>query len=156
MLVLRSDEVRKTLYATPRYTPDENGHVYLTCYALIDALLRDRYAVVFDATNLLKRGRREARRLADAAGAPFVLLVTTSPPEIVAERLRQRAAGQAASYSSDADWLVHEKLAGTMEAIAADREPAVVVDTSVSLQPAFDALAPLIGATLTEPAREDT
>lgn len=146
LVVLRSDEVRKALYETPRYTSGENGHVYLTCYALIDSLLRDRYGVIFDATNLIKRGRGEARRLATDAGAVFVLLVTTSPPDVVAERLRQRAAGQAASYSSDADWGVHEKLAGTMESISGKREPAILVDTSVSLQPAFDAVERILSA----------
>jgi predicted kinase len=147
LIVLRSDEVRKALFDRPRYTSAENGHVYLTCYALIDSLLRDGYGIVFDATNLMKRGRSEARRLAAAAGAPFVLLVTVSPPEVVAERLRPRAAGRSATYSSDADWGVHEKLAGTMEAISGDREPAVVVDTSLSLQPAFDAIDRALSST---------
>lgn len=140
--------MRKALYDTPRYTSAENGHVYLTCYALIDSLLRDGYGIVFDATNLMKRGRTQARRLAAACGAPFALLVTISPPHVVAERLRLRAAGQSASYSSDADWQVHEKLAGTMEAISGDREPAVVVDTSVSLQPAFDAVERVLSSTV--------
>jgi hypothetical protein len=147
VVVLRSDEVRKELYPLPRYTPTENGAVYLICYALVEALLRDRYAVVFDATNLIRRGRRRARALADAVGAPFLVLVTVSPPDVVAERLRRRAAGETATYSSDADWLVHEKLAGTMEAIAPSNEPALIVDTSINLQPAFDALEALLSST---------
>lgn len=146
LVVLRSDEVRKALYQSPQYTTSENAHVYLTCYALIDSLLRDHYGVIFDATNLMKRGRGEARRLAAAAGATFVLLVTTSPPDVVAERLRQRAAGRSENYSSDADWGVHEKLAGTMESISGEREPAVLVDTSVTLQPAFDAVQRILSA----------
>ena len=143
-IVLRSDEVRKALYPAPRYTAAENGAVYLTCYALLEALLRDGFAVVFDATNLVRRGRQRARKLAHALGVPFLLLVTESPPSVVEDRLRRRAAGESATFSSDADWVVHEKLAGTMQTISPLSEPAVVVDTSASLRPAFDALDQLL------------
>lgn len=144
LLVLRSDEVRKALYPTPRYTRTENGRVYLTCYALVETLLADGHALVFDATNLLKRGRRRAQMVAHARGARFLTIVTTSPPDVVADRLRRRAAGQSEAYSSDADWLVHERLAGTMEAISAASEGALVVDTSAGLGPAYDAVEQLL------------
>jgi predicted kinase len=139
--VLRSDEVRKALFPEPRYTNAENGIVYLSCYALVEALLADRYSVIFDATNLLRRGRKRALKIAERAGAPSLVLVTTSPAAVVAERLRRRGAGEAAAYSSDADWAVHELLAGTLQAVT---EPAVVVDTSVSLEPAFAAVEALL------------
>ena len=138
--VLRSDEVRKALYPQPRYSHAENARVYLTCYALVDSLLADRYAVVFDATNLLRRGRQRAQKSAQGYGARFLVVVTTSPPEVVAERLRRRAAGESATYSSDADWQVHQKLAGTMEAISGASESALVLDTAAGLEPAYDAV----------------
>ena len=141
VVVLRSDEVRKALYPVPRYTRGESGVVYLTCYALLETLLTDGYAVVFDATNLKRRGRKRARALAETAGAPSLVVVTVSPPEVVAQRLRQRSAGESAAYSSDADLLVHERLAGTMESVD---EPALVVDTSVSLEPAVEAVSALL------------
>jgi hypothetical protein len=144
LLVLRSDEVRKSLYPTPRYTPAENGRVYLTCYALIESLLRDGHAVVFDATNLMRRGRKRAQKLARAIGAPALIIVTTSPPDVVADRLRRRAAGETAAYSSDADWQVHEKLAGTMEGISGASESALVLDTAAGLDPAYDAVEQLL------------
>jgi predicted kinase len=144
LLVLRSDEVRKALYPTPRYSRAENGRVYLTCYALVESLLADGHGLVFDATNLLRRGRRRAEKAARTQGARFMTIVTTSPPEVVAERLRRRAAGQSAAYSSDADWQVHERLAGTMETISAASESALVVDTSAGLEPAYDAVERLL------------
>ncbi len=144
--VLRSDEVRKALFPQPRYTGQENGVVYLSCYALLEALLADGYAVVFDATNLLKRGRKRVLKIAEHAGAPFLVLVTTSPPDVVAERLRRRGAGESIAYSSDADWAVHEKLAGSFEAVS---EPATVIDTSISLEPAFAAVEALLARPLT-------
>ena len=144
LLVLRSDEVRKALYSTPRYSSVENGRVYLTCYALLASLLADGHGVVFDATNLIRRGRKRALAVAADAGARSLVIVTTSPPEVVAERLRRRAAGESATYSSDADWQVHERLAGTMEGIAGASESALVVDTAAGLQPAYDAVEQLL------------
>jgi uncharacterized protein len=145
--VIRSDEVRKVFYPAPTYATAENATVYLTSYALLEALLRDGYAVVFDATNLRRHGRRRLRQIARAAGAPYLLLMTVSPREVVADRLRRRSAGETAAFSSDADFQVHEKLADSMEGLAQSGEPAVVVDTSVGLQPAFDALEALfVGA----------
>ncbi len=97
--------------------------------------------VVFDATNLRRRGRRRARKIAEATSAPSLLVATVAPPEIVAERLRQRLAGEAEAFSSDADWFVHERLAGGMDTVT---EPAIIVDTSAGLQPAMDAVDALI------------
>jgi predicted kinase len=130
-VVVRSDEVRKALIPDPTYSSGENGFVYLTCYALMDQLLRDGYVVVFDATNLQREGRKRARKIATAAGAPALTLVTTAPATVIAERLRQRAAGAVESYSSDADWGVHQKLAATMDAMT---EPSREVDTSADLE----------------------
>ena len=64
----------------------------------------------------------------------MLTLVTTASPEVVAQRLSQRASGAAEAYSSDADWEVHQKLAATMEALS---EPNVTVDTSRDLEPAL-------------------
>src|SRR4051812_23649443 len=41
--IVRSDEVRKTLFPEPKYTVGENGFVYLTSYALLSQLLADGY-----------------------------------------------------------------------------------------------------------------
>lgn len=135
--VLRSDEVRKALFPVPQYTGTENGNVYLSCYALLEALLADGYAVVFDATNLLRRGRRRAQKIAERAGAPVLMFVTTAPPEVVAERLHKREQGESAAFSSDAGWAVHQKLAATVDTVS---EPALVIDTAGSLEPALDAV----------------
>jgi hypothetical protein len=142
VLVVRSDEVRKILYPRPRYSASENGFVYLTCYALLEALLRDRHAIVFDATNLLRDGRKRAQQLAEAAGAPFLTLLTTAPDDVVAARLASRAAGNVETFSSDADWAVHQKLATTAEPL---NEPGLVVDTSHSIEPALAAVDKVLG-----------
>lgn len=141
---MRSDEIRKSLYPNPCYSRTENARVYLTCYALIESLLADRHAVVFDATNLLRRGRRRAQKLAHGLDARFLVIVTVSPPAVIAERLRRRAAGETAAYSSDADWQVHEMLAGTMQMTSGPSEAALVIDTSESLESAHHAVEELL------------
>ena len=140
--VVRSDEVRKALYAHPSYAPGENGFVYLTCYALLETMLADGYAVVFDATNLTRAGRKRLHQIAARAGAPRLVLVTTAPESVVADRLARRAAGELERYSSDADWVVHQKLASTAEPPG---EAGLEVDTSAGIEPALQAVARLLG-----------
>ncbi len=136
--MVRSDEVRKALFQPPTYSSDESGAVYLTGYALLESLLGDGYAVVFDATNLLRKGRRRARAIAAGAGAPCLTLVTQAPPEVVAARLGRRASGGAESFSSDAGWTVYERLAGSAEPVS--EEESLMVDTSRDIAPALAAV----------------
>ena len=134
VIVVRSDEVRKALFAQPQYSTAESGIVYLTCHALLRQFLDDGHGVVFDATNLQRSGRKRVRDLAARAGAPVLTLLTIAPNEVVAARLAQRATGATETYSSDANWLVHQKLAGTIEQVDA---LALVVDTSQPLEGAL-------------------
>ena len=144
--VVRTDEVRKRLIAKPQYTTAENAFIYLSCYALIEQLLRDGYAVVFDATNLLKAGRRRARKIAEAVGAPVLTLLTIAPPDLVAQRLARRSAGELEAFSSDADLTVYDKLAATVEQLGQESEPYLAVDTSSisDMQRALSAVAVLL------------
>jgi hypothetical protein len=135
--IVRSDEVRKILFPEPKYTTGENGFVYLACYAVLAQLLADGYTVIFDATNLMRNGRKRARRIAAQVGAPALTLLTVAPAEVVAERLRQRSAGALETFSSDADQAVHAKLAGTVEAMHEGYEPYHRVDTSRTIGPAL-------------------
>ena len=103
-------------------------------------MLNDGYTVVFDATNLLKNGRRRARAVATGAGAPCLTIVTVAPPEVVAARLARRASGGAESFSSDAGWTVYERLAGSAEPAGASEEEPLMVDTSRDIAPALAAV----------------
>jgi predicted kinase len=141
--VVRSDEVRKVLFSQPTYAATESASVYRTCYALLDALLRDRYRVVFDATNLLRQGRQDVAAIAAGAGAPMLTLVTEAPPDIVAARLQRRASGASEPFSSDADWSVYEKLALSAEPVT--EEGRLIVDTSKNVAPALAAIDGLLG-----------
>lgn len=142
--VVRTDEVRRAIFEHPTYSGEESGVVYLTCYALVGALLADGYAVIFDGTNLQRDGRRRARAIAEQAGAPILLVETVAPAEVVSRRLQQRSAGEAEPFSSQADWLVHQKLAAAAE--TASGEERLVVDTSRDIAPAVAGIAGFLAA----------
>lgn len=142
-VVVRSDQLRKLLFTSPTYSGEESGAVYLTSYAVIESLLRDGHVVIFDATNLTRQGRRRLQNIAEQCGAGFRCVLTVAPPDVVALRLERRAAGQAETYSSDADWQVHQRLAGALEQTDAS---CTVVDTSGSIDGAIDDLAAFLRA----------
>ncbi|MGH2370908.1 MAG: AAA family ATPase [Chloroflexota bacterium] len=136
--VVRSDEVRKAIFEQPQYTGAESGIVYLTCYALLAALLADGYTAAFDATNLARNVRGRARKIAEQAGAPSLTVLTVAQPAVVTERLRRRASGELEPFSSDADWQVYQQLARSMEpANPANEEESVIVDTSQGIETAL-------------------
>jgi predicted kinase len=135
--IVRSDQVRKLLFPQPQYTGAESGIVYLTCYALIEELLADGYTVVFDATNLTRESRRRARACAERRGVPSLTLIAIAPEEVIEQRLRQRHAGGAEPYFSDATWEVHRRLARRAELSLSPSEPGVIVDTSRDLERAL-------------------
>jgi aminoglycoside phosphotransferase family enzyme/predicted kinase len=78
-VVLRSDEIRKRLWACPEYealpkeayTPDENARVYAEMFELADRTLKAGQAVLLDATFRESRWRNKAEDLATAAGVAF-------------------------------------------------------------------------------------
>ena len=78
-VVLRSDEIRKRLWACPEYealpkeayTPDENARVYAEMFELAGRTLKAGQAVSLDATFRESRWRNKAEDLAAAVGVAF-------------------------------------------------------------------------------------
>jgi predicted kinase len=103
--VLSSDIVRKQLAGTRPAEParaawgqgiygDEfSQRTYAELHRRAAALLRAGGIVVLDASYRTAAWRAEARRTAQAAGAPFLLLEVVCPDELVRERLAARGAG---------------------------------------------------------------
>jgi predicted kinase len=138
VVIVRSDEVRKALFEHPTYAAEESGVVYRTCHGLLSVLLAQGKTVIFDATNLARGSRKVARRVAGEGGAPTLTLLTVAAPEVVAERLRRRAAGELEGFSSDADWQVYQYMAGTLEAAQHEASEGVIVDTAQDITPALE------------------
>lgn len=104
---LRSDVVRKELAGlgpTDRidagfeegiYSPEMTERTHASLHASVELALGSGRSVVVDATSATAGRRFPFRDIADRLQAPFVLVETVAPPEVVEERLRRRAAEEA-------------------------------------------------------------
>ena len=152
--VIRSDVVRKELLgaeATWRPDADEKGEVYgaemhARTYAAVLQRARDcveaGYAAFLDATYLRRASRDEVREAARALGVPFLILDITCEPEVVRERLIQRALRD--DDASDADQDIYEAMMRTAEPITDEERPFTV--SFASGRPAEEAVLPLVAA----------
>ncbi|RLT37533.1 MAG: ATP-binding protein [Chloroflexi bacterium] len=112
-VVVRTDEVRQVLFPAPTYTRDESGTVYQTCFAVVRALLRDGFSVVFDGTNGRRAGRRGLATIAKETGASHLLVLVTADDEVVRGRIIERQSGRAPSFSSGAVWEIRQLMAAS-------------------------------------------
>lgn len=83
--------------------------------------------MIADATFLQRRQRQRFRELAAALGAGFVIVECRAPPELLQQRLRQRAAQQSDASDADAAVLQHQ-LAHHDPLSAEERDLAVRLD----------------------------
>ena len=106
---IRSDVERKRLAGLPAherggadlYGQDMTSATYARLNQLAAAVLDSGHAVILDATFLRRAQRDAARHLAALHGARCVLLDFEAEPDVLRQRLRQRAAR--GSDASDAD-----------------------------------------------------
>lgn len=97
-VVLRSDEIRKRLWACPEYealpkeayTPDENARVYGHMFDLAERVLDAGQAVSLDATFRESRWRGAAEAVAASAGVAFVGRWLDLPVEVRRARVEAR------------------------------------------------------------------
>lgn len=128
--IVRSDVVRKELLGvdpTWRPTPEEKREVYgkamheRTYHAVMerarDALARGR-AAILDATYLRRHTRDEVRAFARIVGAPYAVLDVTCEPEVVRQRLVERA--RQGDDASDADQAIYDEMLRTAEPLEGD------------------------------------
>lgn len=130
--LVRSDVVRKELFADPEYTDAEERMVY---GALLDRGRRTAAAgepAVLDATFHRADYRELASELAERQGVAFELVKVECPSETVEERMGAREGDE-----SDADFGVHLLFRERYDPIALDH---VVVDNSGAAADARDQL----------------
>lgn len=127
VIIVETDQVRKTLFPKPSYAANESVWVHRVAHAAMDRLLRSGRRVIFDATNLVEWHREKVYRIADRAGAKLVIVKTIAPEEVVRERLDRRSRRKTKVAYSDATWQVYEELKWELEPI---RRTHLVVDTS--------------------------
>lgn len=140
--LLQTDALRKAMFARPRYTGREHAAVYAEAHRRIARGLRAGQTLIFDATNLAERPRRNVYRLADEAGAGLIIALAYAPPAIIRQRLAARQAGADPLDDSDATWEVYLKL-NRPEPIS---RPHLLVNTAAPLAQAVELIATRVSA----------
>jgi predicted kinase len=131
-LILESDDLRKKLFSSPSYSPEESARLFQTLHRLIEELLKKGIPLILDATNLVERDRERLYSIAESFDARLVLVRVEAPPELVYQRLQSRKKGEDGGNNSDADWSVYRKMQPSVEKISRRH---YVVDTSRDIEP---------------------
>lgn len=135
LVILESDALRKVLFPSPVYSPQESSHLFQTIHRLIERLLKRGIPLILDATNLSEREREYLYRIADRLDAKLILVRVEAPPEVVQERLKARQEKINLVNKSDADWAVYQKMKSSVQKI---RHNHYAVDTSRDITPVLD------------------
>ena len=134
-VILESDALRKTLFLSPSYSPQESSHLFQACHLLIERLLKKGIPLILDATNLSERYRERLYSIADRLDAKLILVRVEAPASIVRERLKARQKGASPEGKSDADWEVYQKMQPAVQKINRNH---YAVDTSRDIIPVLD------------------
>ena len=135
-VILESDALRKALFSSPSYSPQESSHLFRTVHLLIERLLKRGVSLILDATNLSERYREFLYSIADRLDVKLVLVRVEAPPQVVYERLKSRPKNS--QDKSDADWTVYQKMKSSVQHICRNH---YAVDTSRDITPVLDKIA---------------
>jgi hypothetical protein len=133
--ILESDVLRKALFPSPSYTPEENQRVFQALHLLIEELLRKGIRVILDATNLVEHHRERLYHIAQLLRVKLILVRVEAPPEVVRQRLQGRLEGLDPDDKSDADFRVYQRMKPRAQRI---RRSHFAVDTSRDITPVLD------------------
>lgn len=111
-LLLRTDAIRKELFAVPDYSPAESIRTYAEFNRRAEVGLVAGRAVVMDATFYSHASREEAASIARRLGVPWHLLLVSAPEELVRERIARRT-----NDISDADFRVYLEMKAIFEPV---------------------------------------
>lgn len=118
---LRTDAIRKEIFPRPTYSQEESEFTYQEFFRRAEQAIPNNN-VVMDATFMLERGRVTARKIAERAGADFIITETYCPENIVKERIGART-----NDESDAKFIHYLDQKKKFEAI---KEEHIIIDTS--------------------------
>lgn len=136
VIILESDILRRTLFPSPDYSAAESARLFQAIHHLIERLLKRGIPTVLDATNLSERNRERFYHIAYQLNARLILVRVEAPPEVVQERLKNRAEGTGLEEDhSEADWAVFQRMKTSVQEI---RRQHFAVDTSRDITPALD------------------
>ncbi len=138
VVILQSDALRKALFASPGYSPQESSRLFRAAHLLTERLLKKGISLILDATNLSERYREYLYSIADRLDIKLILVRVEAPPEVVHERLKARREGLSVIGESDADWAVYQRMKPSVQKI---RRNHYAVDTSKDITSALDKIA---------------
>ncbi|SFR59309.1 AAA family ATPase [Halogeometricum limi] len=124
--LVRTDVVRKELFADPEYTSAERRAVYDELFARGRAAVRDGTDAVLDATFRKREDRARAEDVAEAAASSFRIVRVRCDESVVRERIRAREDDE-----SDADFDIYLRFRDRFESVERDH---AVVDNSADLE----------------------
>ena len=133
--IVESDALRRALFPVPGYSAQESQRLFQALHALIAELLGQGTAVLLDATNLVEHHRERLYHIADQLQLKLIIVRVEAPFEVIRERLERRAQGPDSQDSSDADWMVYQRMKPRAEQI---RRNHFVVDTSRNTTPVIN------------------
>lgn len=127
----RSDVERRRMLGSGHYQAADSEAVYRRLGELAALSLASGYPAIVDAACLRRHERDALRAVAARLHAPCLLLHCDAPPEVLRQRVRERA--QRGSDASEADEAVLERLSAQVEPLAADETAhALRIDTSAA------------------------
>lgn len=129
--VIRTDVVRKKLFADPDYSDAETDQTYEALFAQIDSIVKNGRSAVVDGTFRTRSIRQRARQQAEAHEVPFLLVSVTCDESVVEARIEQR------DGVSDADFEIHKQIKSAFEPI---EMPHISIDNSGGLDALSDQL----------------
>ena len=109
-VILESDALRKSLFPSPNYSPQESSRLFRACHLLIERFLKKGIPLILDATNLSERFRERLYNIADRLNVKLILVRVEAPTKVVHERLEARQKAANPANKSDADWEVRPVL----------------------------------------------
>ncbi|KTC63708.1 hypothetical protein AO262_21300 [Pseudomonas fluorescens ABAC62] len=124
---LRSDVERKRMFGeqqvenTPQagiYTSDASARTYARLNDIAATVLRAGFPVVLDATFLKREQREAAAQVAEATGAPFLILDCNAPQAVINSWLAQRQADK--TDPSDATLAIIDEQQATRDPLTAE------------------------------------
>ncbi len=134
-IILESDTLRKILFPSPTYNPQESQRLFTAIHGLVEELLRSGITIILDATNLIERNRENLYRIAENVQAKLIIVKVEAPSEVIQQRLQDRSANADPNENSDADWQVYEMMKSTTQKI---RRNYFALDTSKDINPVID------------------
>lgn len=150
---IRSDVERKRLHGLEAAAPSGSGagtgiysaeatrRTFERLATLACALLQAGHCVLVDATFLTQAARRQFRDIAQAAGAGYVIIACSAPPDVATRRIEQRR--REAIDASEADRTIYERQQQAFEPLTED-ERAAALEVDTALPGALDGLVAIL------------